>query len=44
VARAALLQKATGVLTLPIVVGKAIRNEVRVQAEAQNAGWVQLPA
>jgi chromosome segregation ATPase len=44
VARAALLQKATGVLTLPIVVGKTIRNEVRAQAEAQSAGWVQLPA
>jgi outer membrane murein-binding lipoprotein Lpp len=44
VTRAALLQKATGVRTLPIVLGKIIGDELRTQAEAAEAGWVLLPA
>ncbi|MEZ4865419.1 MAG: hypothetical protein R3C14_29185 [Caldilineaceae bacterium] len=41
--RAALLQKATGVKTMPVVLGKTIHEAIRTQAAAQQAGWVVLP-
>ena len=41
--RAALLQKATGVKTMPIILGKAISEPLRKQADAMQAGWVLLP-
>jgi chromosome segregation ATPase len=42
-ARAAMLQKATLVKTQPIIIGKTIHLQMRTKAEAQKAGWVQLP-
>ena len=44
ITRAALLQKATGVKTIPVVLGKTIHDRVRRQAEAAQANWVLLPA
>lgn len=41
--RATIITAATGVFTLPVVVGKTIRSEVRQEAESQGASWVVLP-
>lgn len=40
--RAALLKKATGVMTMPVVVGKVIHQQIRTRVDAQQAGWVLL--
>lgn len=41
--RAVLFQKATGVKTMPVVLGKAIPEHVRTQAITAGIGWVVLP-
>lgn len=43
VSRAALLQKATGVKTMPVILGKTIPEPLRKQANDMAAGWVLLP-
>ena len=43
ISRAALLQKATGVKTMPIILGKTIPEPLRKQANDMAAGWVLLP-
>lgn len=42
--RAAVIERATRVPTIPIVIGEAIRQDARTQADALNAGWVVLPS
>lgn len=42
--RAAVIERATSVPTIPIVVGEEIRQDARTQADAVNAGWVVLPS
>jgi hypothetical protein len=41
--RAALFQKATGVKTMPVVLGRVIPETMRTQAIATGIGWVVLP-
>jgi len=43
VRRAAIVEKASGVPTQPIVVGKQVLDDVRQTAERGGAGWVALP-
>ena len=43
ISRAALLQKATGVKTMPVILGKTIPEPLRKQANDMAAGWVLLP-
>ena len=42
--RAAVIERATRVPTIPIVIGEEIRQDARNQADALNAGWVVLPS